>query len=190
MKTFSLPFIVTPPLKMISSVWMLVPMIWFSAAPPACAQKTPSVSDNQPLYYVDSTEIDHKNLDDVDPNDIALITIQKGAEAIAAAGKGGRNGIIYIFTQDYTRSQYWHFFSAQSPDYKEHVPAPDTPDVIYILNGKVLTGKYDGTLFSITPKDLTQLQVISKKQLKRTYKQSGKVGVVITTREQEVHIRG
>ncbi|HEU5053160.1 MAG TPA: hypothetical protein VFT78_08605 [Hanamia sp.] len=118
------------------------------------------------------------------PSEIAFVSVYKGDDAIAVAGKEAKNGAIYITTKAFARNSYWNYFTSKSLDYKNTVPDLQTESkVIYILNGKILQSNVEATLFQINNTNFLTLQVINRNQLKKDYHISGKsIGVVITTK--------
>lgn len=136
-----------------------------------------------PIYMLDSVRIAEDNLRKYNPNDIALLTVYRGAEATRLAGTQGANGIVYIELKPFARNRYWRFFAGKSVAYLRAVPTPkDDSSILYILNGKVLPTNYEGDLVGIDDTSFTSLRIISKKQVVKEYGITSKsLGVVITT---------
>jgi hypothetical protein len=120
----------------------------------------------------------------VDPDEIAMIVVIKDPEAIQAKGEEAKNGIVYLYTKEFARSNFWNLFRNESPAYAKAVPSADFREVAYILNGKVLTENYEGTLFSLSKENLESIRVLNSKQLKKEFNKKSKVGVVINTKEE------
>ena len=57
------------------------------------------IGSNEPLFVVDGLELMGPGLPDLDPNDVARITVLKDAGAAAIYGSRGANGVILITTR-------------------------------------------------------------------------------------------
>ena len=138
---------------------------------------------NEPLYFLDSVQVNQGVLSLYDPNEIAAVTVYKDTNAIRIAGDKGKNGVIYLTTKIYARDKYWKYFKSKSADYYKAVPSiKDDDEVIYVLNDKVLGEDFEGDLFFIDDHNFIDLKVIDKKQLKNDYKIKNKSwGIIITT---------
>ncbi|HEX6893210.1 MAG TPA: hypothetical protein VF141_21015 [Chryseolinea sp.] len=145
--------------------------------------KQQSVSRQQemePLIFLDGVRVNKKAVEMVDPMEIAFITVLKDANAINAAGPEGKKGVIYVYTNEYSRNKYWSYFRSTYPAYAKAVPSmKDERDVVYILNGIVLEKNIESKLFELIETDI-QLRVIEGKELKKQFNIKNKrVGVVI-----------
>jgi hypothetical protein len=97
---------------------------------------------------------------------MAAVTVYKDTNAIKLIGPEGRNGVVYLETRKFARNRYWKLFSTRSAEYKKAVPNPESDSTVaYILNGKVLTGSFEGTLSTCNEKNLLELKVIGGKAL-------------------------
>jgi hypothetical protein len=135
----------------------------------------------EPLFYVDSLEVSKDQLQQYQPEDIAIITVYKDTSAIKLLGPKGKDGVIYMQTKKYARNLYWHFFKSKSRDYLKVVPSPqEDKSVVYIVNKKILATNYEGDLSRINQNTLVDLMVIDSQELKKKYGVKGKkYGVVI-----------
>ena len=52
-----------------------------------------------PLYIIDDKEVAKKDLDDVDPNNIASVNVLKGEAATKLYGNKGKDGVVLIYTK-------------------------------------------------------------------------------------------
>lgn len=138
---------------------------------------------DEPLFYVDNVRTNESFVKETYAvDDIALLTVLKGENAISMEGEGGKNGVVYIITKRFARTAYWNLFKSVSSCYAAAVPSADDTDVVYVLNGDVLTDKAEATLFSITKNNLVDIKIINKKQLKKKFDGRGRVGVILYTK--------
>lgn len=138
---------------------------------------------DEPMFYVDSIRTNESFIKEAySPDEIALVTVIKGDNAIRIGGEEAKNGIIYITTKHFARTTYWSLFRSVSPSYAAAVESQDDNDVVYVLNGRVLTENADTELFSITKSSLIDINVIDKKQLRRQFDKKGRVGVILKTK--------
>jgi hypothetical protein len=154
------------------------------------AQAQTDTTSAGPLMFLDSVRITKDELEEqYEPTDMAAVTVYKDTNAIKLIGPEGRNGVIYFETRKFARNRYWNLFSTRSAEYKKAVPNPESDSTVaYILNGKVLTGSFEGTLSTINEKNLLEFKVIGKKTLSTDYGVADKaVGVVIKAELHEIH---
>ncbi len=144
----------------------------------------------EPVMFLDSVRITPDELaEQYEPADMAAITVYKDTNAIKLIGPDGRNGVVYLETRKFARNRYWKLFGSRSAEYRKAVPSPESDSTVaYILNGKLLTGSFEGTLSTINEKTLLDLKVIDKKKLGSDYGVTDKqVGVVIKAELHEIH---
>jgi len=137
---------------------------------------------DEPTYFIDSIRTNKAFINEAyNPEEIALISVDKDSNALNVAGQKSGNGTIYIFTKSYAREHYWEYFKSKSVDYLKKVPDLKTEsNVIYILNGKPLHKDYEADLFKINDSNFIDLDIIDEKQLNENYNISGKkLGVLI-----------
>lgn len=139
--------------------------------------------DNEPLYFLDSIQVNRGVLNLYEPTEIAAVTVYKDTSAIMIAGEKGKNGVIYITTKVYASDKYWTYFKSKSADYAKAVPSIKKEDnVVYILNDKVLVKNFEGDLYFIDNTNFIDLKVIDKKQLQEVYDiKDKKWGIIIKT---------
>lgn len=117
-----------------------------------------------PVLFVDSTEVDMTAFDALNPFDISNISIVKPKKAKKLLGDKGGDGAIYVTTVNSARQIYWNFLSTKSDKYKQLIPTPTADTVVqYIVNGQALSdGSSVGTLFLLTDKNFKSIEIIDK----------------------------
>ena len=142
-------------------------MAGFSQKPKKTIKK---LGDN-PIFFIDSVNVDDSEIKKYDPAGIAQVTVYKGDEAREMFGEDGRDGAVYIFTKKYTRQQYWQYFQTKSGDYKKLVLTPESDTAVqYILNERVLKGNFAGDLFLIDDSIFRSIRVLTKEELQNEFK--------------------
>jgi hypothetical protein len=138
---------------------------------------------NEPIFYLDSIQVNKRVLNLYGPTEIAAVVVYKDTSAIRIAGEKGKNGVIYITTKAHARDKYWTYFKLKSLDYLNAVPSiKKEENVVYILNGKVLTKDFEGDLYFIDNSNFIDLKVIDKNQLQKEYNiKNKKFGIIIKT---------
>jgi hypothetical protein len=138
---------------------------------------------NDPVFIMDSIEVFRDEMQNVDPNTIAAVTVYKDKNATDRFGPKAENGLIYIETKAFVRKRYWTLLSAKSKEYLKRVPAPDKENgVVYILNGKPLLKSHEGDLAGLNATTFESLSVIDQAALKKEYQLDGyRWGIVIKT---------
>jgi len=124
---------------------------------------------NDPVFFIDSIRVNKNILKNYNPDEIALVTVYKGLDAIKRV-KSATNGLIYIETKDFARERYWKYFKTKSNEYAKIALSPkkDT-NIQYILNKKVLKDNFEGDLASINDTAFRGIQIIDKKTLEKDY---------------------
>jgi hypothetical protein len=125
---------------------------------------------NEPIYFLDSIQVNRGVVSLCEPTEIAAVIVYKDTGAIRIAGAKGKNGVIYIATKMYARQKYWAYFKSKSANYAKAVPSiKKEGDVVYILNGRVLTKDFEGDLYFIDNNNFIDLTMIDKEQLQKVY---------------------
>lgn len=143
------------------------------------AQHVTPFKGDYPIMFVDSVRTNSADMQGINPNSIATVTIYKeSATKILPEAIGG---LVYVETKKFAKSRFQRFFKFQSKNYADLLLSyPTDDDIQYILNGKVLTENYEGDLASITKTTFKSLSVISANELINSYNVTNKkVGVVI-----------
>ncbi|WP_285055313.1 hypothetical protein [Pedobacter ginsengisoli] len=140
---------------------------------------------NDPVFIIDSLRMFRDEMQIVDPNTIAAVTVYKDKNATDRFGPEAENGLIYIETKAFVRKRYWTLLSTKSKEYLKLVSAPGKEDeVVYILNGKPLLKNHEGDLAGLNATIFEGLSVIDKATLKKEYQVEGYLwGIVIKTRK-------
>ena len=147
---------------------------------------TPSQKPSKPmpLFYLDAKEIEGSFSSKVKPEEIAVIQVLPLYKAMELHGEKGKNGVTYVFSRDYCVTQYQKAFSSRSEEYKKVLKAEGGSDarIQYIVDGKVLTAKPEGRLFTIRNNPTYYLKIIEAEGL-ALYGVTDKLfGFVITKR--------
>jgi len=139
-------------------------------------------NSNDPVFFIDSIQVNKTVLQSYNPNEIASITVYKSADAIRRMKKA-TNGLIYIETKEFAKNRYWEYFKSKSQEYAKIVPSLDSDmNVQYILNKRILKNNFEGDLATINDKIFKGIQIIDKQQLMRDYNIKDKeFGVIITS---------
>jgi hypothetical protein len=134
-----------------------------------------------PIFYIDSVNVDKGDLKNSNPADIAAVTVYKDSEAIRIAGPDGKDGAVYIETKVFARKRYWAFFSSKSEEYAKIVPNPESDtSVQYFLNKRVLKSNFEGDLALINDSTFKKITIFDKQTLQAQYKITDKeYGVLI-----------
>lgn len=139
---------------------------------------------NDPVFFVDSINVTRIELQEYQPNDIAVVTIYKDTNAIKLVGPQGKDGVVYVETKKFARTKYWNYFKTKSEDYLKAVPTLQADSsVVYILDGKVLKQNFEGDLSTINDNNFIDLKVIDQTQLIKDYDIHNRTyGVLIRTK--------
>ncbi|NQX55949.1 hypothetical protein HQN86_20170 [Pedobacter panaciterrae] len=139
---------------------------------------------NDPVFILDSVQVFRGEMNSVDPNTIAVVTVYKGKNATDRFGAEAENGLVYMETISFVKKRYWTSLKSKSDDYLKHVPSPDEESsIFYILNGKPLLKDHEAGLSGITNENLQSVLIIDKNTLKKDYLIEGySWGVLITTK--------
>lgn len=137
---------------------------------------------NNPIFFIDSVNVDQAAIAKCSPDKIASIDIYKDNAAIELQGEDGRDGIVYIQTKDFARTRYWKYFKKKSKEYSNLVKTPEPNDRIqYILNDSILTNNFEGDLSKIDDAVFKKIKIIDASTLEKKYKVKEKdFGVLIT----------
>ncbi|NRF42016.1 hypothetical protein [Pedobacter foliorum] len=137
------------------------------------------------LFFMDGKEILRSGMNNINPDDIAMVTVLK-AESSKSYGEKGRNGVILIETKVHCRQIFQKYLSSKSTKYQEVLTSNGGDKKIqYILNGKVLKNNYEGDLASIADSTFISVDVIEAAELKSYNVSEMLFGVVIKTKVKE-----
>ncbi|SFA50887.1 hypothetical protein SAMN04488511_109202 [Pedobacter suwonensis] len=167
----------------LTTIFTLTTIMAFSQSPKRAIKKLGA----EPVYFMDSVNVDKGELMKYDPNSIAIVTVLKGEEAMKIFGENGKDGAVYIETISFAKSRYWKYFRSKSPEYAALLPVANQDTTIqYILNDKVLDKNFEGNLALINDKVFKEIKVLNKEELQKQYGiQNKEAGVVIKSETPE-----
>lgn len=141
----------------------------------------------QPIYFMDSIRIQKSDLSKYDPKIISTVTVYKDTVAKKWFGEEGKDGVIYIETKPFSTNRYQNYFKSKSIEYKKIIESvPNSDDLQYLLNEKILLENYEGNLASINDKIFKEIHILNSKELEKKYNITGKkYGILIISSEPE-----
>ncbi|WP_316839759.1 hypothetical protein [Pedobacter gandavensis] len=141
-----------------------------------------------PLFFIDGKELLKSEMANINPDDIAMVTVLK-EHTFKEYGEKGKNGVVLIETKVYARKRFQQYLSTKSAKYKSLLgDNSDDQNIQYILNEKVLNKNYEGDLASIDDSTFISITVISAEDLK-AYKVTGKqYGLLIKTKVEKAKV--
>lgn len=98
-------------------ILIVIGLLHFKALSQSPRKILKKIGDN-PVYFIDSVEVDHHGLLKYDPKEIATVNVLRGKEAAAIAGEDGKDGVIYIETIPFAIKRYKRYFSSKSAAYE------------------------------------------------------------------------
>jgi len=125
---------------------------------------------DDPVFFIDSTNVDKSEMMNYQPEQIAKVSVYKDSNAIKLVGPDGKDGVVYIETKVFARKRYWNYFRTKSAEYSNIVLTPESDSSIqYILNGRILTTNFEGDLSLINDDIFKDLKVIDKNTLQKDF---------------------
>ena len=118
-----------------------------------------------PLYFLDGKEIE--SISDLDPDQIASISVLKNNSSREIYGERGKDGVILITTKKAENAPF-------------SLEREDKP--LLIIDGVIQDIAFD--LSSISPDEIQTMEVIKGKSAVELYGDEGKNGVILITRKQ------
>lgn len=106
----------------------------------------------KPYYEYNGQPTD--KIESINPNTITLLTQIFPKLAVKKYGAKAADGAVLIESRAYARTKFESLFSSFSKDYAKIIASTDTSDIQYILNGKMLTGNFEGYLSRIDRQSL------------------------------------
>ena len=142
---------------------------------------------NDPVFFIDSVNVTRIEVQEYQPNDIAVVTVYKDTNAIKLVGQEGKFGVVYFMTKKFAKNIYWNYFKSKSAGYLKIVPTPQSDSsVIYILNDKVLKTNFEGDLSGVDDNNFIEIIIIDKQKLNKDYNISDKsFGVIVRTKPKD-----
>ena len=151
--------------------------------------------NNPPLFIIDGKESSKEQMDKINPNDIASISVLKNANAVAAYGEKGSNGVIEIITKNNTITHNKNIadtsktLKGQVIDFRYNHQQPDS--LLRIRGVSLLDGSNDSplivldgketdtqTLKNIPSNTIESITVLKDKSATEIYGDKGKNGVI------------
>jgi hypothetical protein len=144
-------------------------------------KKTVRKLGDEPVFFIDSINVDRSELMKYQPEEIAQVSVYKDSTAIKLVGPDGKDGVVYIETKAFAKNKYWNYFKSKSADYAKAVLTPQGDSTVqYILNGRILTKNFEGDLSLIDDDIFKEIKVIDKETLEKEYKIKDKsYGIII-----------
>lgn len=144
-------------------------------------RKTIKKLGEEPVFFIDSINVDKDELMKYLPEEIAQVSVYKDSAAFKLVGADGKDGVVYIQTKVFARNKYWAYFKLKSPAYASIVLTPQSDSTVqYILNGRILTKNFEGDLSLIDDSIFREIKIIDKKTLRKEYRIQDKTyGVLI-----------
>lgn len=134
-----------------------------------------------PYFELDGEPL--ANIHDANPNTITSLIQMFPKSAVKQYGVKAADGAYIIQSQAYARVQFELLFSSFSKEYAKIINSTDTSAIQYILNGKILTGNFEGKLSGINRKSLKEISIIDQGELSGKFQIANKsVGVVVTAK--------
>lgn len=137
-----------------------------------------------PLFFIDTKEVKGSFLNYAKADDIGLVQVLPLDKAIEIHGDKAKNGVTYVFTTKYCVEQYKKGFSDRSSEYKKVLKDEGGSDdrIQYIIDGKVLKGRFEGNLYMLRNNPRYFLKIIGVEGLELYGVTDKAFGFVITKR--------
>lgn len=125
---------------------------------------------NDPVFFIDSVNVDKSEMMKYQPEEIAQVSAYKNASAISLVGPEGKDGVVYIETKSFARNKYWTYFKTKSPGYAKIVLTPESDSTVqYVLNGRILKNNFEGDLSLIDDSTFKEIKIIDKQKLEKEF---------------------
>lgn len=137
----------------------------------------------QPLIILDDKIVD-KDINELDPNQIASISILKDASAVALYGKAAENGVIIITTKKVTKPTTSEIIGDGGNGTKIILRGKNIPgkSPMYLLNGEI---KEEEEIHNLVPADILTVEVRKNASAILEYGPSAANGVILITTKKE-----
>jgi hypothetical protein len=124
----------------------------------------------EPAYFLDSVNVASVT-GKIDTAGITSVTVYKGQKAIDLAGpEFGRDGLVFVESKDFSRKRFEKYLSGKSKKYAKLLnKTKDRSAIVYILNDKVQTGRYEGNLAAIDNNVFKSLEIIKPSKLRQKF---------------------
>jgi len=136
---------------------------------------------NDPVFFIDSVNVDKSEMMKYKPEEIAQVSVYKDSNAIKLVGPEGKDGAVYIETKAFAKKRYWSYFKTKSVEYGNVVPTPEADSSIqYVLNERILKTNFEGDLSLIEDNIFQEIKIIDKEKLEKEFGITDKqYGVII-----------
>ena len=136
-----------------------------------------------PVTFIDSAKVTRAEVLAFDSKLVALMTIYDPSEATDLIGEDGKDGVIYVESRDFCKKRFLRYFKSKSTEFSKLLDSKGNDSTFqYIINGKVLTSRFDGELALVDDKVFKTLNIITKKELSSQYNITDKeYGIIITS---------
>jgi len=144
-------------------------------------QAQDSTDDAVQVYVVDSIEVEPSAVNDLGPDQIAMITIARGRKTVEKYGERATNGVFYIETKPFARKRYNRLFSSISPAYAAALNKyGNDSNFRYIMGDTVITTNPVSQLAALEKGDITTITLVATVDGKKRYGlKEEEIGVVI-----------
>jgi len=131
-----------------------------------------------PYYEFDGKPV--VNIQEIDAKTVTAVTQIFPKSAVKEYGVKAVDGAYIIQSRAYAKTMFESLFSSFSKDYAKVISSTDTSDIQYILNGKILTGNFEGELSGLNRKSLKKIGIIDQNELSTKFRIVNKpVGVIV-----------
>lgn len=150
----------------------------------AGAKAQEAADDAVQVYVVDSVEVESSAVNNIGPDQIAMITIARGRKTVEKFGERAANGVFYLETKPFARKRYNRLFSNLSPAYAAALQKSGSDSSFrYIMGDSVLTTNLESQLAALELKDIAAVQVITDPAQRKQYGlKEEETGVMIKTK--------
>ncbi len=147
-------------------------------------QAQDSTDDAVQVYIIDSVEVDPVAVNELGPDQIAMITIARGRKTVEKYGDRATNGVFFIETKPFARKRYNRLFSSLSPAYAAALRKYGNDSSFrYIISDSVITTNPVSQLAALEKNDITDIQLlVSADEKKRYGLKEEEIGVIIKSR--------
>jgi hypothetical protein len=169
-------------MKKITLLFLLIPTLLFAQDSPRKMRK--KIKDLQ-LVVIDSLIASPDEVANIDPNTIATVRLLTDTDATKLYGEDAKGGVLICETKPYARKKYIKFFRKVSHQYDSLYSTTNSDSTFqYILNKKIKTENFEGTLSLINDDLFISLEIVTADDLKNKYGITGKsYGILIYSKK-------
>ncbi len=118
-----------------------------------------------PIYFIDGKRVEHRELKEIDPNNIESVKVLKDASAVKIYGPKAANGVVLIKLKG----------NVNQVHAKQKTELKGSDDIYYVLDGEAIT---KDEFESIDPKSIKSINVLKGKYATALYGDLAKGGAV------------